>query len=73
MEGEEAKERRGGSMNEGELCTQNKSIGIWTVGLPGVFVHFLPPHFPLTRIKDKEKNLSSRRCKRSRVWILLDA
>lgn len=55
-------------MYEGELCTQNKSIGIWTVGLPGVFVHFLPPHFPLTLIKDKEKNLSSCRCKRERVW-----
>lgn len=65
MEGEEAEERKEGSMEGGELCTQNKSMGIWTEGLPGVFVHFLPPHFPLTLIKEKEKNISSRRrCKR---------
>lgn len=55
MEGEEAEERKGGSMQERELCTQNKSSGIWTVGLPRVFVHFLPPHFPLTLLKKREK------------------
>lgn len=56
MEGEEAEERKGGSMQERELCTQNKSSGIWTVGLPRVFVHFLPPHFPLTLLKkEREK------------------
>lgn len=61
MEGEEAEERKGGSMQERELCTQNKSSGIWTVGLPRVFVHFLPPHFPLTLLKkrEKKKNLSA--------------